>query len=90
MMITERARAVQIARRWLKYDPIFTGTERLSMAGVEGKTPHCARHAMGKHIIEKTSNIAAVQRQLGHRNATYSMQYARITAEELRSAINDR
>lgn len=59
-------------------------------AGVEGKTPHCARHAMGKHIIEKTGNIAAVQRQLGHRNAAYSMQYARITAGELQSAINDR
>jgi hypothetical protein len=23
----------------------------------------------GKHIIEKTGNVAAVQRQLGHKNA---------------------
>jgi integrase len=38
---------------------------------------------MGRHIIEKTGNIAAVQRQLGHKNAVYSMQYARITDEEL-------
>ena len=38
---------------------------------------------MGKHIIEKTGNIAAVQRQLGHKNVAYSMQYSRITAEEL-------
>ncbi len=60
------------------------------IAGVEGKTPHSARHAMGKHIIEKTGNIAAVQRQLGHKNAVYSMQYAKITAEELGDVINDR
>lgn len=60
------------------------------LAGVEGKTPHSARHAMGKHIMEKTGNIAAVQRQLGHKNAVYSMQYSRITAEELREVINDR
>jgi integrase len=60
------------------------------LAGVEGRTPHSARHAMGKHIIERTGNVAAVQRQLGHRNATYSMQYARITDEELRGVINDR
>jgi integrase len=60
------------------------------LAGVEGRTPHSARHAMGKHIIEKTGNIAAVQRQLGHKNATYSMQYARITGEELRGVIDDR
>jgi site-specific recombinase XerD len=59
-------------------------------ANVEDKTPHSARHAMGKHIIEKTGNIAAVQRQLGHKNATYSMQYARITGEELRDVIDDR
>lgn len=60
------------------------------VAGVEGKTPHSARHAMGKHIIEKTGNIAAVQRQLGHRNAIYSMQYARITKQELLDVIDDR
>jgi integrase len=60
------------------------------LAGVEGKTPHSARHAMGKHIMEKTGNIAAVQRQLGHKNAVYSMQYSRITAIELQEVINDR
>jgi integrase len=60
------------------------------LAGVEGKTPHSVRHAMGKHGIERTGNVAAVQRQLGHRNATYSMQYARITGEELREVIDDR
>ncbi len=59
-------------------------------AGVTGKTPHSARHAMGKHIIEKTGNIAAVQRQLGHKNAAYSMQYSRITDDELDDVLNDR
>jgi integrase len=65
-------------------------TEVCRTAGVEGRTPHSARHAMGKHIIEKTGNIAAVQRQLGHKNAIYSMQYARITKQELLDVIDDR
>jgi len=60
------------------------------VAGVTGKTPHSARHAMGRHIIEKTGNVAAVQRQLGHKNAAYSMQYARITREELQAVLDDR
>lgn len=60
------------------------------LAGVQGKTPHSARHAMGKHIIEKTGNIAAVQKQLGHKQAAYSMQYARITAEELGRVLDER
>lgn len=61
-----------------------------AIAGVAGKTPHAARHAMGRHIVAKTGNIAAVQRQLGHKNAAYSMQYARITGQELRDVLNDR
>lgn len=64
--------------------------EVAGLAGVENKTPHSARHAMGRHIMEKTGNVAAVQRQLGHRNAVYSMQYSRITANELSEVINDR
>lgn len=64
--------------------------EIAEIAGVDGRTPHSARHAMGKHIMEKTGNVAAVQRQLGHKNAAYSMQYSRITADELRDVINSR
>ena len=64
--------------------------EVCATAGVHGRTPHSARHAMGKHIIEKTGNIAAVQRQLGHRNAGYSMQYTRVTDQKLHDVIDDR
>jgi integrase len=45
------------------------------LAGVKGHTPHDARHAMGKLLIEKAGNLAAMQRQLGHTNPAYSMQY---------------
>jgi site-specific recombinase XerC len=44
----------------------------------------------GRHLIEKTGNIAAVQRQLGHTNAAYSIQYARVTDQELAEALDDR
>jgi integrase len=40
-------------------------------ANVRDKTPHSARHAMGRHIMDKKGNVAAVQRQLGHKNAAY-------------------
>jgi integrase len=64
--------------------------ELCSLAAVEGHTPHDARHAMGRHLIEKTGNIAAVQRQLGHTNAAYSIQYARVIDQELADALDDR
>jgi integrase len=60
------------------------------LAGIVGKTPHAARHAMGRHIMEKTGNVAAVQRQLGHRHAAHAVRYARLTATELAGVINDR
>ena len=60
------------------------------VAQVQGRTPHSARHAMGKHIIAKTGNITAVQQQLGHRQAAYAMQYARATTEEVGRVLDDR
>ncbi len=59
-------------------------------ANVSGKTPHSARHAMGRHIIAKTGNVAAVQHQLDHKNASYSLQYARITGDELKQVLDER
>jgi integrase len=64
--------------------------EVCSLADVDGHTPHGARHAMGRHLIEKTSNIAAVERQLSHTNAAYSIKYAWTTDKELGEALDDR
>jgi integrase len=50
--------------------------EVCKLAGAGDHTPHDARHAMGRHLIDKTGNIAAVQRRLSHTNPAYSMQYA--------------
>ena len=59
-------------------------------AGVEGKTPHTARHAMGRHVIEKTGNATAVARQLKHKNLSYSLKYARVTKEEMQNTLDER
>ncbi len=65
--------------------------DAIKTAGVNpGKTPHSARHAMGKFIMDETGNPAAVQRQLGHKNAAYSMQYARATGQEINRLLNNR
>lgn len=59
-----------------------------SAAGISNKTPLSARHAMGRYLIVKTGNVAAVQRQLGHKNAIYSLQYSSITGEELKRVLD--
>ena len=42
------------------------------------------------NMTEKTANPSAVARQLGHKNITYSLQYTRITEQEMEQVINDR
>ena len=55
----------------------------------QGHTPHDALNAIGRHLIEKTGDIAAVQRQLGYTNAVYYIKYVRVTDEELAEALDD-
>lgn len=60
-----------------------------SWPGQRDHTRLDAMHPM-RNLIDMTSNIAAVQRQLGHTNPAYSIQYARITNQELGDILNDR
>ena len=64
--------------------------ETCKQADIEGKTPHSARHGMGRFLIEKTGNVSVVQQQLGHRNAAFSMEYARVTDEEIKGILDGR
>ncbi len=54
------------------------------------KTPHSARHAMGKHIMNKTGNPKAVQEGLQHTSVISSMPYTNPTEDERRAVLEDR
>ena len=88
-------------RVWLPLSPTEMSAKRVSFRLIapldEKLTAYLAKkwtfatpRPMGKHIIAKTGNIAAVQQQLGHRQAAYAMQYARTTTEELERVLDDR
>ena len=58
------------------------------VAGVDpSKTPHSARHAMGKDLTDKLG-IAATQTQLGHKNIASTVAYTRPSDHEMKGAIN--
>jgi integrase len=59
-------------------------------ARVKGRTPHSARHAMGVHLVKKTGNPRAAQRQLGHKNPSTTMQYLQFTQKEMQDALDER
>jgi integrase len=60
------------------------------VAKVNGKTPHSSRHAMGRHLMDKFKNPEAVQLQLGHKNVGYSIQYSRVTSNEIEDKLDER
>ena len=64
--------------------------EVCQLAGIKGKTPHSARHGMGLHIVKKTGNPRAAQRQLGHKNPSTTMQYLDFTQSELQKVLDGR
>ncbi|OGU12084.1 MAG: hypothetical protein A2X61_09940 [Ignavibacteria bacterium GWB2_35_12] len=59
-------------------------------AGISGKTPHSSRHAMGIYIMKKTGNPAAIQKQLGHKNPAYSVQYSKVLEQKIEEILLDR
>jgi integrase len=64
--------------------------EVCQIAQVENRTPHSARHGMGVHIIKKSGNPRAVQRQLGHANPATSMQYMNFSLDDIHDMLDDR
>lgn len=61
---------------------------RRSLGSIRGKAAHSARLSCIRG--RQCGNAAAVQRQLGHSNVAYSLQYARITDEELQDLLDKR
>jgi site-specific recombinase XerC len=45
---------------------------------------------MGVHIIKKTDNPRAVQRQFGHKNPSSTMQYMQFMGQELQEVLDER
>jgi len=85
--------AATVARSSGRLAPVNVNTIMAAvcqLAGIEGRTPHSARHGMGVHIIKKTGNPRAVQRQLGHTNPSTSMQYMQFTQAELQAVLDER
>ena len=59
-------------------------------AGIIGKTPHSSRHAMGIYIMKKTGNPSAIQKQLGHKNPAYSVQYSKVLEHKIDEILLER
>jgi len=57
----------------------------------EKRHPHVLKHSVASHLIQANTNLAIVQRQLGHRSISSTMAYVGVSDEqvatETRSAL---
>lgn len=49
---------------------------------------YCGRHDFGTVVLQRTGNLAAVMRSMGHRDARTAMKYQHPDLEQVRMAIN--
>ncbi len=64
--------------------------EAVKRAGLPGEISiHSARHTLAVHLLKKTNNLRAVQKQLGHSSpATTANMYADISFEDMQQHLN--
>ena len=64
--------------------------EVCSLAGVEGHTPHNARHAMGRHLIDKDRQYFSGSKAVRSHQRGLLHSVRQVTDQELAEALDDR
>ena len=72
----------QVHRLWAKI------REDIGLENDEQFVLHTLRHTTATRLLKKTSNIAMVQRMLGHSNISTTLRYAHIDDQDLLDAVN--
>lgn len=83
--------------------PVFAGRDGLALtprhaqrrfdewlrhSGIRGRySPHSLRHRFETALYERTGDVLVVQAALGHRAISWTMVYARASAERVRAAV---
>ncbi len=57
-------------------------------AGVAAATPHSMRHMFATQLVERTQDVVAVSRLLGHRRLTSTMVYTASSPERLAAVVS--
>ena len=63
-------------------------TRCVDTAGLAGFSIHSARHTLAVHLLKKTGNLRAVQKQLGHSSPTTTANmYADVSFEDMKAGL---
>jgi site-specific recombinase XerD len=77
----------RMSTRAMAYIVKKIGTNALGVTEGKAIHPHLFRHHMG-FLMNERGGITATQKQLGHRNLTYSAVYAQRTDDEMANYLN--
>ncbi|MGC2271840.1 MAG: tyrosine-type recombinase/integrase [Candidatus Sulfotelmatobacter sp.] len=55
---------------------------------VEKRHPHCLKHSLGTHLVQRNTNLALVKQALGHKSISSTLRYTAVTDSQAAKAVS--
>jgi site-specific recombinase XerD len=50
--------------------------------------PHCLKHSLGTHLVQRNTNLALVKQALGHKSISSTLRYTAVTDSQAAKAVS--
>lgn len=54
----------------------------------EKRHPHCLKHSLGTHLVQRNTNLALVKQALGHKSISSTLRYTAVTDSQAAKAVS--
>lgn len=55
----------------------------------EKRHPHCLKHSLGTHLVQRNTNLALVKQALGHKSISSTLRYTSVTDSQAARAVSE-
>jgi site-specific recombinase XerD len=55
----------------------------------EKRHPHCLKHSLGTHLVQRNTNLALVKQALGHKSISSTLRYTSVTDSQAARAVTE-
>ena len=67
---------------------IFKAVATTAGLAAEKRHPHCLKHSLGTHLVQRNTNLALVKQALGHKSISSTLRYTAVTDSQAAKAVS--
>lgn len=67
---------------------IFQALATEAALPTEKRHPHCLKHSLGTHLVQRNTNLALVKQALGHKSISSTLRYTAVTDSQAAKAVS--